>query len=75
MHYSVQLTQSQAAYAQTLLPQKYSIQVAVAETKRQRSARKIDDLFTTDYGLNTKRTSSKQNANNFNQKSEQKDLS
>jgi hypothetical protein len=45
---------------QTLFPKQHSLQVVVLDSKRQRSARKIDESFTTDYGLIDKKIATKQ---------------
>lgn len=58
--YSTQLTPSQAALLQTLLPQGYSFQVATLDTKRSRPPKKMDESFTTDFSVSNIRTPRKQ---------------
>lgn len=61
MHtYSKQLTPTQAALLQSLLPQGYSFQVATLDTKRNRPPKKMDESFTTDFSASNIRTPRKQ---------------
>lgn len=61
MHtYSKQLTATQAALLQTLLPKGYSFQMATLDTKRNRPPKKMDESFTTDFSLSNARTPRKQ---------------
>lgn len=53
---TVNLTVAQKAYLQKLLPHRYSLQVVTLEGKRSRSVKKLDDSFTDDFSLITKKT-------------------
>ena len=49
------LTQTQLQYLQTLLPHRYSLQVATENTKRNRAVKKMDESFTDDFNIVSKR--------------------
>ena len=52
-----ELTPAQANYYQNMLPYRYSLQlieIATVETKRQRSIKKLDDMYTADFTLTVK---------------------
>ena len=54
-HLTINLTNAQAAYLQSQLPQRLSLQLVQDSTKRIRSAKKLDDSFTNDFDLNSKK--------------------
>lgn len=56
MLYSTKLTATQANYLQSLLPKQYSVQEVTLDTKRQRSVRKFDEIFVTEYEVTEKKT-------------------
>lgn len=58
------LTFQQANYLQTFLPPKYSFQTVKTDTKRQRSAKKMDDIFTDDFGPLSKKITKLKTSNN-----------
>lgn len=68
--YLAQLTPSQAAFLQTLLPKGYSMQMATLDSKRQRPAKKLDEAFIADYSIDTKRIINRQSSQSSNQKLE-----
>ena len=47
----LQLTPAQAAYLQTLLPFRHSLQPNCPQGKRVRAAKKMDESFTNDFNL------------------------
>lgn len=49
MLYSAKLTAAQANYLQSLMPKKYSMQEVTLDAKRQRSVKKLDEIFVADY--------------------------
>lgn len=57
--FSVQLTPVQATFIQSLLPKNYSMQIVTLDFKRNRPAKKLDESFTSDYGLNIKKNHQK----------------
>ena len=56
MLYSTKLTAAQANYLQSLLPKQYSMQEVTLDAKRQRSVRKLDEIFVMDYEPVEKKT-------------------